>query len=89
MATVRYSVPHRLVRRTVEVLLGDDEVVVYDGAEVVARHRRSSEPHTRVLEPAHLAGLWRVAEPPAPVEPTLAPLGRALEDYAAVVGGAS
>lgn len=45
--TVRYSVPHRLVRRSVQVLVGDDEVVVFDGALIVARHVRCAEPHQR------------------------------------------
>jgi transposase len=87
--TVRYSVPHRLVRQTVEVLVADDEVVVFHGAEVVARHRRVSEPHQRVVIPAHFDGLWRRPETPTPIEPVLATQGRSLEDYAAVVGGAS
>jgi transposase len=87
--TVRYSVPHRLVRRTVEVLLGDDEVVIFDGAEVVARHRRVREPYTRVVEPGHFAGLMRPPHEPGAVTPLLASHGRTLADYAAVVAGAA
>jgi transposase len=85
--TVRYSVPHALVRQVVEVLVGDDEVRIYTGNVVVARHRRSLEPHSRIVEPAHLAGLWRptqhgAAEPSSPPQ-----IGRSLADYAAVIGG--
>ena len=87
--TVRYSVPHRLVRRTIEVLLGDDEVVMFDGIDVVARHRRVREPFTRVVEPGHFAGLMKPHDATAPVAPLLAALGRTLDDYAAVVAGAA
>ena len=81
--------PHRLVRRTVEVLLGDDEVVIFDGVEVVARHRRVREPFTRVVEPGHFAGLMRPRDDVAPVTPLLPAHGRSLADYAAVVAGAA
>ncbi|WP_346695433.1 IS21 family transposase [Thermophilibacter mediterraneus] len=37
---MRYSVPHRLVGRTVDVRLGSSTVAVLDGGEVVAEHRR-------------------------------------------------
>jgi hypothetical protein len=89
---VRYSVPHRLVRRSVEVLVSETEVRVYLGGDVVAVHPRSREPFQRIVDPTHLDGLWRrpdsVVEPPA----VLAPHGRSLEDYGAIVdalGGAS
>jgi len=88
---VRYSVPHRLVRRSVEVLVGETEVRIYHGGEVVAVHARCREPFRRIVDPTHLDGLWRrpeaVVEPPA----VLAPHGRSLEDYGAIVdalGGA-
>jgi transposase len=86
--TVRYSVPRRLVRRDVEVLVEQEVVrIFYDGQEV-ARHRRSSEPHARVIEPSHYEGLWRVVpstaeEAPPPVET----FGRSLAEYAAIVEG--
>jgi transposase len=86
--TVRYSVPHRLVRDHVDVVVAADEVQVFHGSALVATHRRSQEPFSRVIDPAHYAGLWRT--PSAPVVATAAPLaalGRQLEDYAAVVGG--
>jgi transposase len=86
--TVRYSVPHRLVRRSVQVLVGDDEVVVFDGGEIVARHARCGEPHQRVVDPAHFEGLCRVTTSDRLVTTPLAPFGRSLADYAAVVGDA-
>ena len=87
--TVRYSVPHRLVRRSVEVLVGDDEVVVFDGREIVARHRRCDEPHQRVVDPMHFEGLCRVTTSEHVVDTTLRSYGRTLDDYAAVLGGES
>ncbi len=88
--TVRYSVPHRLVRTEVEVLVGEGEVRIYSGADLVATHARTVEPHTSVIDFAHYRGLWReppqlpAAEPPRALEA----LGRSLADYeAALVGG--
>ncbi len=85
--TIRYSVPHRLVRRTVEVLVGDEEVIVFDGSSVVARHKRSREPRSSVLDIRHFEGLYR--RPTVEERATLEPMGRSLADYAAIVGGAS
>jgi hypothetical protein len=83
--TVRYSVPHRLVRDHVEVAVGDDRVEIFHGAELVATHARSTEPFARVVNPQHYAGLWRVDA--AMPTPSLAALGRDLADYATVVAG--
>lgn len=88
--TVRYSVPHRLVRDHVEALVTDFEVRVFHGRDLVAVHARSFEPHARVVDPAHLEGLWRKpAENVVTLAQPLAALGRTLEDYAAVIGGAA
>lgn len=87
--TVRYSVPHRLVKRSVQVLVGDDEVVIFDGADIVARHARCLEPHRRVVDPAHFEGLCRVTTSDRIITTPLAPYGRSLDDYAAVVAGAA
>jgi len=88
--TVRYSVPHRLVRTDVEVLVGESEVRIYSGKDLVATHVRTVEPHTSVIDFAHYRGLWRAppqlpaAEPPRALEA----LGRSLADYeAALIGG--
>ncbi|HEX2702330.1 MAG TPA: IS21 family transposase [Solirubrobacteraceae bacterium] len=86
--TVRYSVPHRLVGRTVQVLVGDDEVVIFDVSERVARHSRCREPHQRVVDPAHFEGLHRVTTSTLVTSTVLAPYGRSLADYAAHVRGA-
>jgi Mu transposase, C-terminal domain len=87
--TVRYSVPYRLVREHVDVAVGDDAVQIFHGTTLVATHRRVREPYARVLEPAHVAGLWRVAPTDTlrDVVP-LAALGRSLDAYADAIGGA-
>lgn len=89
VATVRYSVPARLVGRSLEVLLGDAEVVVFDGRDVVARHQRCAEPYARVIERSHFQGLWRVDEHAAAVEALPVVYGRSLNDYAFAIGGAA
>jgi transposase len=86
--TVRYSVPYALVREHVEVAIDEDTVRIFHAATLVATHRRVREPFARVLDPAHVAGLWQVG--PAPVSADIAPLaalGQSLEAYAAVIGG--
>lgn len=84
--TVRYSVPHRLVRDHVDVAVVDDRVEIFHGTELVATHARATEPFTRVVNPRHYAGLWRAETETVPT-PALAALGRDLADYAAVVTG--
>ena len=84
--TVRYSVPHRLVRDHVEVVIEDQRVRIFHGTELVATHARSTEPFARMVDVAHYAGLWRSALDDRHV-PGLAVLGRDLADYAAVVDG--
>ncbi len=83
--TIRYSVPHRLVKRSVEVLVGDDAVVVFDGTVEVARHRRHREPHQRIVEPRHFEGLYRARDESETIASS--PIGRSLDVYAACVGG--
>ena len=83
--TVRYSVPHRLVRRSVEVLVLEAEVVIFDGPTEVARHRRSTEPHRRVVDPSHFDGLYRQRDEANAV--ARSPIGRSLDVYADAVGG--
>jgi transposase len=87
--TVRYSVPHRLVRDRVEVRVGVDHVRIFHGTELVATHRRCREPHGSVIDPSHYAGLWRgpVEEAIVPGESPLAAMGRSLEDYANLIEG--
>ena len=54
--TVRYSVPHRLVRDYVDVLIEEQHVRIVYGATVVAMHRRSFEPFDRVIDPRTMLG---------------------------------
>ena len=83
--TVRYSVPHRLVRDHVEVVVDELVVRIFHGATLVATHTRSREPFARVIDAAHYAGLWRV--PAADERIPVSPLGRDLGEYAALVAG--
>jgi transposase len=87
--TVRYSVPHRLVRDHVEALVTEVEVRIFHGQDLVAVHARSFEPHARVIDPAHFEGLWKRTrvENVVPISQPLAALGRSLDDYAAAIGG--
>jgi hypothetical protein len=84
--TVRYSVPHRLVRDHVDVLVDEQVVRIFHGTTLVATHVRCGEPFARVIDPAHYAGLWRAPALDAPAATaTLALLGRDLTEYAAVI----
>jgi transposase len=83
--TVRYSVPYQLVRDHVDVAIDEQTVRIFHGTDLVATHARSREPFARIVEPAHLAGLWRVTTPPGPGGDTLSALGRSLAEYEAVV----
>ena len=87
--TARYSVPHRLVKETLEVLVLEEEVVIFRGIEEVARHRRAKEPRERVIDPRHYDGLWRPWEK-ASSEMALEEAfpGRTLAAYQAIVEGA-
>ncbi len=82
--TIRYSVPHRLVRCTVEVLVADHDVVIFEGRIEVARHRRHSEPHQRVTDPRHFEDIFRQRDEAAVTASS--PIGRSLADYADCVG---
>jgi transposase len=87
--TVRYSVPHQYVRMHVEVAVGEREVRIFRGSELIALHARSFEPHAKITDPAHYKGLWRTptatpAEDP-PAVGGLAVYGRSLKDYEAVL----
>lgn len=83
---MRYSVPHRLVRDHVEVVVDTAHVRIFHGVILVATHARSYEPFSRVIDPAHYEGLWR--RPTGIGSDTAAPLaalGRDLAAYAAVL----
>ena len=85
--TIRYSVPHTLVKRYVEVLVGDHDVVVFHHGAEVARHARHYEPHQRVSDPRHFEGIFRSRDDAAEVASS--PIGRSLAEYADAVGGAA
>ncbi|MBM4438238.1 MAG: IS21 family transposase [Actinobacteria bacterium] len=88
--TIRYTVPHRLVREHVEVVVGLEHIRVLHRGVEVARHRRSFTRHQIVRDPEHLRGLLRVDPPqPRPSGPgPLQTLGRSLDAYADAIGGA-
>lgn len=82
--TIRYSVPLSLIRLQVEVLMEVERVRIYRDGELVAEHARSREPHAKVLEPSHRAGLWRPrTESTAPSN--LSCFGRDLSAYEDVI----
>ena len=86
--TVRYSVPHRLVRDRVEVQVGTSVVRIFHAGAVVAEHGRCFEPHGQVIDRAHFDGIWRRGTPAAvAAQSPLVALGRSLADYERVVGG--
>lgn len=87
--TVRYSVPHRLVRDHVDVVIAEQILQVFHGSVLVATHARSTEPFARVVDPAHYEGLWRrpTAVPDGAAPAALPVLGRDLAEYAAIVAG--
>lgn len=87
--TVRYSVPHRFIREHVEVALGEHEVRVFLGTDLIASHPRSFEPHGLVVDSKHYAGLWRTprkTHEAATQDVGLAAYGRSLDEYAAALG---
>jgi transposase len=52
-----YSIPHTHVRRTLTVRADLEQVRVLDGAEVIARHRRSYDRGEQIELPAHIEEL--------------------------------
>lgn len=89
--TVRYSVPHALVRAVVEVAIGETDVRVFHHGALVATHARSREPHAVVRDPAHYAGLWRPVDAPVaqPADAPAVTMGRSLATYAAAIAEAA
>jgi hypothetical protein len=85
--TIRYSVPHALVKRYVDVLVGDHDVVIFHGSAEVARHPRHHEPYQRVSDPRHFEGIFRQRDDASVAASS--PIGRNLADYADAIGGAA
>jgi transposase len=88
--TIRYSVPYRHVRETVEAVVKEEEVEIWLRGICIAKHTRCHEPHALVRNPAHFEGLFRrVAGSNAPALSTPAddPVCRPLSIYAELVEG--
>jgi hypothetical protein len=88
--TIRYSVPYRHVRETVEVVIKEEEVEIWLRGTCIASHSRGHEPHTLVRNPAHFEGLFRRvagAQAPTLVPPVANPVCRPLSIYAELVEG--
>ena len=88
--TVRYSVPYRHVRETVEVVIKEEEVEIWLRGACIANHARCREPHSLVRNPAHFEGLFRrMASTQASTSPSPStnPVCRPLSIYAELVEG--
>ena len=88
--TIRYSVPYRHVRETVEVVVKEEEVEIWLRGTCIAKHSRGHEPHALVRNPAHFEGLFRRvagAQAPAPSPPAANPVCRPLSIYTELVEG--
>jgi len=88
--TIRYSVPYRHIRETVEVVVKEEEVEIWLRGTRIAQHSRGHEPHALVRNPAHFEGLFRRtagAQDSAASEPTANPVCRPLSIYTEVVEG--
>jgi transposase len=88
--TIRYSVPHRHVRETVEVVVVGEAVEVWLRGRCIARHVRSHEPFALVRIAGHFEGLIRpeeAAPAPAPSGRPSDPLIRPLSVYTELVEG--
>jgi transposase len=57
--TIRYSVPYRHVRETVEVVIKEKDVEIWLRGICIAKHDRCHEPRALVRNPAHFEGLFR------------------------------
>jgi transposase len=84
--TIRYSVPHRHVRETVEVVVGLEQVEVWLRGACIARHARCLEPRSWVRDATHFQGLYRPESGSSTVPPP-DPTARPLSAYAQVVEG--
>jgi transposase len=88
--TIRYSVPYRHVRETVEVVIKEEEVEIWLRGLCIAKHARYHEPHALVRNPAHFEGLFRRvagAGAPASSPPAADSVCRPLSIYAELVEG--
>jgi hypothetical protein len=84
--TIRYSVPHRHVRETVEVVVGLEQFEVWLRGACIARHKRCLEPGSWVKDGSHFQGIYR-PETASTTVPQPSPEARPLSVYAAIVEG--
>jgi transposase len=85
IGSARYSVPNRLIGRTVEVLAGDGRVKIVDGDEIVADHALVAPGEASVLDD-HYGGARplrprRAPRPSTTVERAFLALGPAAEAF--------
>jgi transposase len=88
--TIRYSVPYRHVRETVEAVVKEEEVEIWLRGTCIAKHARCREPHALVRNPVHFEGLFRRMAgtlASAPASPVANPVCRPLAIYAELVEG--
>jgi transposase len=88
--TIRYSVPYRHVRETVEAVVTEGDVEIWLRGTCIARHQRCREPHTLIRDPGHFQGLFRPgagAPVAAPAAVAADPVCRPLSIYAELVEG--
>ena len=88
--TIRYSVPYRHVRETVEAVVKEEEVEIWLRGTCIAQHARCREPHALVRNPVHFEGLFRGRADTlasAPASPVANPVCRPLAIYAELVEG--
>ena len=90
-----YSVPWRLIGERVRVTVTAGEIRIAHGSHDVAAHALSSGRRSRVIDPAHFAGVAGAYDRPVRAAPGTAPaaappapaLLRPLAEYEAAIGG--
>jgi transposase len=88
--TIRYGVPYRHVRETVEAVVKEGEVEIWLRGTCIAKHARCHEPHALVRNPAHFEGLFRriaTSQDSGTPTPAANPVCRPLSIYAELVEG--
>ena len=79
----RYSVPYKLMGRTLEVREGKDQVEIFEGPRLVATHRKSYDRRARVTNAAHRPprGSGIFAKEPVPEEREILAIAPELAHY--------
>jgi hypothetical protein len=63
----RYSAPYKLIGRRLEIRETKDRIDLYDGPRLVGSHRRSHNPTSRALDPAHRPPRGQGSPPAGPL----------------------